>query len=419
MRREPLPRKLNVCMVARHFPIVGRTTDHSFLRLIARGLTQRGHRVTVLASENPLGEEFLEQDRVRIHFLNERRNTRRDLFDDRIKEKFADLHRSEPFHLVHSVDPAAYRIGKFKRAYRIAMAYDVDATQMAQIYSILGMGQETLGSLLSTSLAVAYKFLTTYLGRDRALLSTADGVFVASPQQRIMLERYYLFPDSRIYHVPYGIEVGDLSPREKSDELRRLLGIPESAKVVATLTDMTEVRETAHLLDAFQAVAIKKPNVRLLILGNGPRFKEIEHHMLNLALGSKVIFTGAVKNTEIPDHIALADVFVNLSARSTGFEPSLLEAMAQKKVIIGSEVSPISTVVQHSHDGFLIRPADTAELARLIFDIFAGQLSTANIGEHARAKVLNLFDTEKMVVETINAYYTILRSTGMYSRMTA
>src|SRR4051812_27895743 len=136
--------------------------------------------------------------------------------------------------------------------------------------------------------------------------------------------------------------------------------------------------------------------------------------MLDLALGSKVILTGAIKDTEIPDCIALSDVFVNLSSRTTGFEPSLLEAMAQKKVIVGSEVSPMATIVEHSRDGFLIRPADVAELTTLLLDIFAGHLPTIEIGEHARQKVLDLFDPQKMVYETLNAYYAILKSTGYY-----
>jgi 1,2-diacylglycerol 3-alpha-glucosyltransferase len=154
----------------------------------------------------------------------------------------------------------------------------------------------------------------------------------------------------------------------------------------------------------------------LIIIGNGPRFKEIEYEVLNLALGSKVIFAGAVSQSDIPDYISLADAFVNLSSRTTGFEPSLLEAMAQKKVIIGSEVSPIATIVEHGKEGFLIRPADVVELAVLLHDLFNERLSTLEIGEHARQKVTGLFDPEKMVRETMDAYYKILLSTGYYRK---
>jgi glycosyltransferase involved in cell wall biosynthesis len=416
MSRPLLPEKLNVCLVARHFPISGRASGFSFLRLIARGLASRGHKVTVLAAEHPQGRTEVQQDGVRILFLMEGRTARvrRDPFPDLVKSRFIDLHTIEPFHLVHSVDNSAYKISKFKEIYKVAMAYDVAATRLSEIFAIMAMGQETLGSLVSTAFAVGYKFLSTYYGGDRRLLSTADGVFVTSPRERIALERYYLYPDAKIHTVPYGIEVGDLAPRERSEELRRKLGISESARVAVTITDMTEVGEVYNLLQAFEQVAIKKPNSRLIVVGSGPKFKEIEYEVLCLALGSKVIFTGAVRDTEVPDYIALSDVFVNLSSRTTGFEPSLLEAMAQKKVIIGSEVSPMGTIVEHSQDGFLIRPADIPELTALLLDIFAGHLPALEIGEAARRKVLDLFDPEKMVIETLTAYYAILKDTGYY-----
>ena len=79
------------------------------------------------------------------------------------------------------------------------------------VISILGMTQETVGSILSTAIAVIYKFLTTYYGRDRHLLKTANGIFVTNPQHRLMRERYYLFPDFHIYTVPYGLEIGTLN----------------------------------------------------------------------------------------------------------------------------------------------------------------------------------------------------------------
>ncbi len=416
MSRPDLPAKLNVCLVARQFPIVGRATGFSFLRLIARGLAARDHQVTVLTSEDPMGRPEIEQEGVKVHFLLESRaaRARRDPFPALVRNKFIELHQRKPFHLIHSVDNSTLRIGLEKESYKVAMAYDVAATRMSELFSLMGMSQETFGSIVRTGVAVGYKFLSTYTGGDRQLLKTADGVFVASPRERLTLERYYLYPDARIHTLPYGIEMADLAPRERSEALRQQLGIPETAKVAVTVTDMNESEEVYNLLRAFEQVVIKKPSSRLIIVGTGPKFKEIERAMLDLALGSKVVLTGAIRDTDVPDYIALSDVFVNLSSRTTGFEPSLLEAMAQKKVIIGSEVSPMATIVEHSREGFLIRPADIAELTTLLLDIFAGHLPVVEIGEMARKKVLDLFDPQKMVVETLNAYYAILKSTGYY-----
>lgn len=395
---------LNICIVSTRFPLQANADEIGFLWPIARSLVKRGHQVTVLSWRNKRRMDFVERDGVKAFFLGESAAASSVPFSSLVLKKFQELHAQKPFDLVHSLDSSGFEVGKLRRKLGVAMVYDVDATHMSTVYSILGMSQETLSSLIKTSLSVAYTFLKTYLSHDRKLLKTADAVFVHSPQQRVVLERYYIYPDQRIFVVPFGIEVEDLSPREKSQELMKKLGLPFNSQVVVTATDMTELSEIKNLLWAFERVAIKKSTARLIIVGTGPLKKEIEYEMLSLALGSRVIFTGDIPPSQVADYIALADVFVNLSARSSGVEQSLLEAMAQKKVIIGSEVSPLANVVEDGVDGFLIRPADTFTLSELLLQVFNGQVSSAEMGEKARQKVLNLFDTEKMLAQTLLAY---------------
>lgn len=417
IKKARLPDTLNICLTSYRFPILSRATDHGFLWPIAKGLAREGHKVTVLSATSPLKKPEVVRDGVRVFYLHEgAKNLSHMNFQMAIRQRFTQLHKEEPFHLVHSIDNSGYRIGTRKKDFRVAMAYDVEATQMSQLFAILAMKQDTLQSMVTTAMATTYKFLTTYYGGDRQLLSTADGIFVTNPQQRIILERYYLYPDYHTYTVPYGIELGDLTPKEKSLELRKKLGIPENAHVAVTITDMTDIQEIIPLLKAFEKVAIKKPNSYLMVVGNGPKFKDLEYQVLTLALGNRVIMTGAVPSTEIEDYIVLGDVFVNMGSRTTGFEPSTLEAMAQKKVVLGSEVSPIANIIEDGRDGFLLRPADVDSMSNLLVEIFSGTMPADEIGERARQKVVDLFDTPKMVLATIDAYRKILINTRMYKK---
>ncbi|HRO66933.1 MAG TPA: glycosyltransferase family 4 protein [Pseudobdellovibrionaceae bacterium] len=415
MAKPRVPDSLHICLVGQRFQILSRATDSGFLWPIAKGLAQQGHKVTVISNRSPLGREEVERDGVKAYYLQEGSSPYSGMsFTNAAYQKFLELHRQEPFHIVHSLDDSGRRIGRHRKELKIAMAYDVEATQMSQLFSILGMSQETAGSLLTTYAALTYKFLTTYFGRDRKLLKTADGMFVTNPQQRFLLERYYLYPDLHTYTVPYGAEFGEFSSRETPGELRKKWNLPDHAQIAVTLSDMNEVRELIPLLRAFEKVAIKKPNAYLVLLGTGPNYKRIEYEVLSLALGSRVLLPGAVKSSELIDSIFMGDVFINLSSRSTGFEPSVLEAMANKKVLIGSEVSPLSNLIEDGVDGFLIRPADSESLANLLLEIFAGSLPAQEIGERARRKVLDYFDPQKMVRSTIDAYQKILIRRGLF-----
>ena len=76
----------------------------------------------------------------------------------------------------------------------------------------------------------------------------------------------------------------------------------------------------------------------------------------------------------------------------------------------------MGTIVEDGRDGFLVRPADVHSLSTLLIQVFSDQLPAREIGESARNKILNLFDMEKMVKETIEAYRRTLFSTGLYER---
>ncbi len=400
----PPKESLNICLVSERFPLLNTSGEVGFLWPIARGLVREGHQVTVISWRNKSRLAYVEQNGVKAYFLGEKAGASRERFPEMVLQKFEDIHRQNPFHLVHSLDASGLAIGQKRKSFGTAVVYDVDATHLAHVHSIWGMSQETLASVVRASFAMALTFLRTYYRHDRKILNTADAIIVHSPQQRVILERYYAYPDLRIFMVPFGIEVEDLSPRERSPELMKKLNLPAAAQCVVTVSDMTEFGEIRNLLHAFERVAVKKSTARLIIVGHGPLRKEIEYEMLRLALGSRVIFTGDIPASQVADYIALGDVFVNLSARGSGVEQSLLEAMAQKKVIIGSEVSPLAHVIEDGLDGFLIRPADTFTLSELMLQVFNEQVPAAEIGEQARQKVLNLFDSEKMLAQTLEAY---------------
>jgi 1,2-diacylglycerol 3-alpha-glucosyltransferase len=403
------PTPLRICLIAEKFPILGKTPARGFIAPIAKGLVKAGHQVSVIAWSNPLGESEIEQEGIKTYFVAGANPRRTELFSRRVHQKFTQLHAQEPFHIVHSLTQAAFRVGFEKKPLGFAIAYDVTATQMSQLFSIIGMADNTPMGQIKTAYRVVMRFLKSYYLKDRLILKNADSVFVHSPQQKLALERYYLYPEKKTYNIPYGIELSDLSPRQGSDELRQKLGIPRSAPVVVTVSDMTEKQDMINILNAFQSVVIKKPTARLIIVGYGPTFKEVEYEMLNLALGSHVVMTGSVPAYEMSSYIDLADIFVNISGRSSGYDPNLLEAMIQEKIIIGSEVSPIATFVEDGVDGFLIRPADIYALSHLILGIFLGQIKPGPMGKNARAKALDIFDTNKMLQGILMAYESMLR----------
>lgn len=410
MGKQALPTQLNLCLMSRHFPGASSTKKQGLIWSIAQGLAQRGHEIAILTSGGQNQKTSEIKDGIKTVFVG------RGDFAKLARAEFLELHNKKPFHLIHCLDASGVPIARFKDEIGVNVAFDVKATQISQLFAIVGMTQETLESLFKTGFALAYKFLRTYFGGDKSLLKYSDGVFVTSPQERLVLERYYFYPDARIYSVPYGIEISSLTPQEQSTDLRAKHGIPHDGKILVSVTDMTDLTEIKFLLKAFEAVAIKKPNSRLLLIGNGPRRKEIEYEIYSLALGNKVLLLGALESDEISSYIGLGDIFLNTSSKASGFETNMLIAMAQKKIVILSEVNADSFVIEDGLDGFLVRPADSESLGQLILSVFTGKLSTVEIGEKAQKKVIGLFDLQTMIDQTVKAYFKILRQSGKYRK---
>lgn len=415
MARLEAPQKLNICITTQKFPLLGRADNFGFLWPISKGLIQKGHRVTVLSTESPQHSPEIQQEGVRAFFLKENQQYRGWNFQKEVEKKFTELHETDPFNILHSIDHSGLNIALKKEKFNIATAFDVNSIQMSQLFAILGMNRQTLSSLLATGINLAYKYLRTYFGYDRQVLKSADGVFVSSPIERVALERYYYYPDARIHTVPYGTDIIAHDDRN-IEELRKKWNLSTYNQCIVTVSNMEELDEIKNLLLAFEKVVIKKPDLRFIIIGNGPMRTKIEYQIYSLALGSKVILTGAVNNMDLPDFIALSSVFINITANPSGFESSLFEAMMQKKIIIGSEISAITSVVQDGIDGFLVRPADINSISKLMFNIFNGQIDVSQIGLNAQKKIADFFDSKKMIDATLKAYARILWQSGIYNK---
>ncbi len=416
MKSEVLPQKLRICLVGQKIPVLSRASDTGLLWPLARGLTERGHDVTIISTSTPLKKAELFRDGIRAFYLNEGQPQYKTIrFSDAAHKKFVSLNKEKPFHLVHSLDQSGFKIGRHKKNLNVCMAYDVEATQMAQLFTILSEKQNSVWAMVKNSIRLGFKFLQTYFMQDRAILDTADGLFVTTPQQRLILERYYLYPDFHTYTVPYGINLGDLTPKAESENFKIKLNIPDNAQIILAISDFSNSFEVKPLLKAFERIVLKKPNTYLLLLGDGPQWKEVEFEMLNLALGSRVIMPGSTTAEEMLECILASPIYVDLSSRSTGLEPSLIEAMAQKKVVIGSELSPISEIIEDGVDGFLVRPADVDSLTKLLDKLISDDATERElIGEKARRKVIEVFNRQKMIDSLINAYTQIIQNSGKF-----
>ena len=158
---------------------------------------------------------------------------------------------------------------------------------------------------------------------------------IVCPSQRVVdkLEEYEI--EAPKFIIPTGIDVSKFIPEESvtSEWVREKYGIQEDETFLLSVSRISYEKNIQAILNGMPEVVKDCPNVKLLIVGNGPYKKDLEELAEVLDLGKYVIFTGEIPNEEISPIYQAADVFVSASSSETqGL--TYTEAMAAKTKVV-------------------------------------------------------------------------------------
>lgn len=112
------------------------------------------------------------------------------------------------------------------------------------------------------------------------------------------------------------------------------------------------------------------PNVRLMLVGGGPQEPVLKELTRSLNLNDKVLFVGRVPHDVVARYYSLVDVLVypRLPMRLTELVTPLkpLEAMAQGKLVLASDVGGHRELVWHGETGRLFKAGSVDALAKAV-----------------------------------------------------
>jgi glycosyltransferase involved in cell wall biosynthesis len=136
---------------------------------------------------------------------------------------------------------------------------------------------------------------------------------------------------------------------------------------------------------------------RCRIVGDGPLRASLARAIRNASLDGVVELPGWLPADRLAVMLSGAAAFVapsRISARGDrdGIPNVVLEAMAARRPVVGTDVSGIPEAVVNGVTGWLVPPEDTASLADALQQILAGPLASREMGEAGRRRVLTHFD---------------------------
>jgi len=156
--------------------------------------------------------------------------------------------------------------------------------------------------------------------------------------------------------VPNGTDVRKFSPKYDPNIVRELLGIPRHEKIILTAGRLSEEKNVEVLIRAFAKLR-RHHEAKFIVQGDGPAKAKYMKLARKLGLQKEIIFTGFVKEFEVPFFYCAADVFATASTFETqGL--ALLEAMACERVCVGAKSLAIPELLSDGKNGFLFKPFD-------------------------------------------------------------
>lgn len=196
------------------------------------------------------------------------------------------------------------------------------------------------------------------------------------------------------------------------DALRRTLGL-ENHLVLGFVGSFYRYEGLDILLEALALLRQQSWNVKLLLVGGGPEERRLRDLCEKRALNGSVLFTGRVPNEQVSNYYSVIDwlVYPRLRHRLTELVTPLkpLEAMAQGKLVVASDVGGHRELIRHDHTGFLFTPESAEALAACLDRIRARRESLRSVQEAARRFVETQRTWRSSVARYQAVYDAVLR----------
>jgi len=212
-------------------------------------------------------------------------------------------------------------------------------------------------------------------------------------------------PDERIVTFPWGIDLDHFSPETWQAPNGNTFNL-------LSTRSWEPIYGVEVIAQAFTQASRKRPELRLVMLGNGSQAGKLRQILTSENTGnrhqdsidnSRVLMPGLVNYDRLPRYYHSADLYV-AATHSDGTSISLLEAMACGCPVLVSDIPGNREWVTPGVNGWLFPDGDSSALAEAILTAVDQQDRLTEMGRAARKIVEERADWKSNFPELLRAY---------------
>jgi glycosyltransferase involved in cell wall biosynthesis len=241
----------------------------------------------------------------------------------------------------------------------------------------------------------------------------ADQIITVSDPTKENLVQNWGVPAEKIKVIPNGVNVEHFQQPVDTKQIRAELGLDEKP-IIMFVGGFQRWHGLDKLLEALALVSKILPEVRLLLVGDGPARPFVEENIYRLNLEKHVTITGFLPHARIPQLLAIADVVTvpyPKLPQEMWFSPlKLYEYMAAGKAIVASSAGQIKNVIRHDENGLLVAPGDVADLAQACLHLLQNEADRQRLGANAQREAETEHAWARQIERLEQVYEAALRS---------
>jgi PEP-CTERM/exosortase A-associated glycosyltransferase len=221
-------------------------------------------------------------------------------------------------------------------------------------------------------------------------------------------------PMDKVTVIPNAVDITHFAGGAQADSaLKTQLGL-QNTFVLGFIGSFYAYEGLPLLLEALPAILEKQPTVRLLLVGGGPQESFLKQKTRDLGLDKQVIFTGRVPHDQVQDYYNQVDILIypRLSMRLTDLVTPLkpLEAMAQGRLVVASDVGGHRELIKDQETGFLFEANNHLSLAQTVLKLLDNRSQWPKICQAGRHYVESERNWQRSVANYQGVYQSILKA---------
>jgi glycosyltransferase involved in cell wall biosynthesis len=234
-------------------------------------------------------------------------------------------------------------------------------------------------------------------GKSHLLLALSPG------QKNELVTQYHIAPENKVWCVPIGVDVA-LFAQSNAEQTRNAFRadyhLTPSDFVLGMVGRLVPIKNHRLGLLAFRQLQAKFPQIKLVIVGDGPLRQSLINYCeeLGLAYSSGAIQSGKPTSVyfvswqkKMYEVMAALDA-VLLTSESEGTPICVMEAMASGKPVISTKVGGVPEMIDNMVDGLLVEKGDLETLVVGLSQLVGDRVLTSQLGAKAKAKAIATFN---------------------------